>query len=166
MARVIRLLLTLALAGALAGSPAWAQAIRINPVPPNVKPQWTPIPGVPKAFYAPNLPTDIFRYQGKYYFFWAGYLYQGKKPSGPWQTVKEAPAFFSQIDPAYFKTAAKAGAAPPEIGAPPAGAVPGQPEQAPETAAPWAPSPPEPGQGAPALPEAAPEGAPKPPRVM
>jgi hypothetical protein len=134
MARPSRLLITLVLAAALAGSPALAQDIRINPVPPHVKPQWTPVPGAPQVYYAPNLPTDLFRYRGKYYFFWAGYLYQGKKPSGPWKTVKAVPAFFHEIDAAYFKTIKREGGAP-----------------TPE---------------APAPPGAAPEAAPKPPKVM
>jgi len=147
MAQVSRLLITLALGVALAGSPALAQDIRINPVPPHVKPQWTPVPGTPQVYYAPNLPTDLFRYRGKYYFFWAGYLYQGKKPSGPWKTVKEVPAFFHEIDAAYFKTVKKEGGAP----TPPATAAPASPE---------------PTQEAPAPPGAAPKAAPKPPKVM
>ena len=175
MAQVSRLLITLVLGVALAGSPALAQEIRINPVPPHVKPQWTPVPGAPQVYYAPNLPTDVFRYRGKYYFFWAGYLYQGKKPSGPWKTVKEVPAFFQEIDAAYFKTVKKEGGAPtpPATAAPPE-AAPGAPDSEtpqvesapaapPETAAPASP---EPTQEAPAPPGAAPEAAPKPPQVM
>jgi hypothetical protein len=154
MARPSRLLITLALAAALAGSPALAQDIRINPVPPHVKPQWTPVPGAPQVYYAPNLPTDLFRYRGKYYFFWAGYLYQGKKPSGPWKTVKEVPAFFQEIDAAYFKTVKREGGAP-------------TPETPQVEGAPTAPAPPAPTQEeAPAPPGAAPEAAPKPPKVM
>ncbi|MFH1597355.1 MAG: hypothetical protein ABIG94_13510 [Pseudomonadota bacterium] len=175
MAQFSRLLITLALGVALAGSPALAQEIRINPVPPHVKPQWTPVPGAPQVYYAPNLPTDVFRYRGKYYFFWAGYLYQGKKPSGPWKTVKEVPAFFHEIDAAYFKTVKKEGGAPtpPATAAPPEAApgAPGSetpqvesaPAAPPETAAPASP---EPTQEAPAPQETAPEDAPKPPKVM
>jgi len=153
MARPCRLLITLALAAALAGSPALAQDIRINPVPPHVKPQWTPVPGAPQVYYAPNLPTDLFRYRGKYYFFWAGYLYQGKKPSGPWKTVREVPAFFQEIDAAYFKTVKREGGAPP-------------PETPQVESAPPEPAPPAATQEAPAPPGAAPEAAPKPPKVM
>jgi hypothetical protein len=159
MARPSRLLITLALAAALAGSPALAQDIRINPVPPHVKPQWTPVPGAPQVYYAPNLPTDLFRYRGKYYFFWAGYLYQGKKPGGPWKTVQAVPAFFHEIDAAYFKTVKQAGEAP----AAPEGATPSPKAKIidlPPTALP-APTP-----EAPAPPGAAPEAAPKPPKVM
>jgi hypothetical protein len=159
MARPSRLLITLALAAALAGPPALAQDIRINPVPPHVKPQWTPVPGAPQVYYAPNLPTDVFRYRGKYYFFWAGYLYQGKNPTGPWKTVKAVPAFFHEIDAAYFKTANQAGEAP----AAPGGATPSPRAKIidlPPTA------PPAPTPEAPAPPGAAPEAAPKPPKVM
>jgi hypothetical protein len=136
MARLNRLLTSMLLAAALAASPALAQDIRINPVPPNVKPEWTPVPGAPQVYYAPNLPTDVFRYRGKYYFYWADYFYVGKKPSGPWKSVKEVPEIFQQIDQAYFKTAkpqaAPAGptAAPPESGAPvPPAPAPGAPPQ-------------------------------------
>ena len=166
MARLSRLLITLALGVALAGSPALAQDIRINPVPPQVKPQWTPVPGAPQVYYAPNLPTDVFRYRGKYYFFWAGYLYQGKKPSGPWKTVQEVPAFFQEIDAAYFKTVKKEGGAPtpPATAAPPE-AAPGTPgSETPQVEG--APAAPAPTPEAPAPPGAAPEAAPKPPQVM
>ena len=149
MPRVSRLLFVLALAlgVALAISPARAQ-IRIEPIPPHVKPRWTPVPGVPQVYYAPNLPTDVFRYRGEYYFFWEDSLYKGNKPRGPWKLVQEVPAPFHDIDPAYFKTAKKA--KPPT--APPEAAAPAQPEPTPE---------------APASPEAAPAGGPeKPPKVM
>ncbi len=64
-----------------------AQDIRINPVPPGVKPQWTRVPGTPQVSWAPNLPTDVFRYGGKYYFFWENYFYRGlplKDPGSRW----------------------------------------------------------------------------------
>jgi hypothetical protein len=110
MPRLARLLLVVLLLGvALAALPARAQ-IRIEPIPPHVKPQWTLVPNSPGVYYAPNIPTDVFRYRGKYYFFWGGYLYQGKKATGPWKSVTDVPAWFYQIDPAYFKTAQKEGA--------------------------------------------------------
>jgi len=160
MARAIRLLVTLALASALAGPPALAQEIRINPVPPHVKPQWTQMPGVPMVYYAPNLPTDVFRYRGKYYLFWEGYLYRSGKPSGPWKSMPEVPDWFYGINPGYFKTVKKEGAP-----APPPAATPS------ESAAPAAPAPETPqAESAPATPapqETAPEGAaPPPPKVM
>jgi hypothetical protein len=85
--------------------PAGAQDIRINPMPPGVKPQWTQVPGAPQVSWAPNLPTDVFRYRGKYYFFWAGYFYQGPAPAGPWKAVTKVPEVFYKVNPAYFKTA-------------------------------------------------------------
>lgn len=137
MPGLLKLLTIVALGLTLAAAPAAAQDIRINPIPPHVKPQWTPVPNVPGTFYAPNLPTDVFRRGGKYYFYWSGYLYRGSKPRGPWKSVTEVPAWFSEIDPSLFKTAAKEGAPPPT---PPAGSPEGV---APAPAAP-APVPPEP----------------------
>jgi hypothetical protein len=89
-----------------------AQNIRINPVPPGVKPRWTRVPGAPQVSWAPNLPTDVFRYGGKYYFFWENYFYRGPAPEGPWKSVAKVPEVFYQVDPAYFKTVKPAGEAP------------------------------------------------------
>jgi hypothetical protein len=91
---------------ALAAAPEafGAQDIRINPVPPGVKPQWTGVPGAPQVSWAPNLPTDVFRYRGKYYFFWENSLYRGSAPEGPWKAVVQVPEVFYQVDSAYFKT--------------------------------------------------------------
>ncbi len=99
---------------ALAATPlaARAQDIRINPVPPGVKPQWTQVPGAPQVSWAPNLPTDVFRYRGKYYFFWDHYFYQGPAPQGPWKGVVKVPQVFYNIKQAYFKTAKKTPEAP------------------------------------------------------
>lgn len=142
---------------------AGAQEIRINPVPPGVKPQWTKVPGAPQVSWAPNLPTDVFRYRGAYYFFWAGYLYRGRAPQGPWQGVEKVPQVFYRVDPAYFKTVktTEAAPAPPEGLNPPPGKseVIEIPPAAP-TSVPPAPSPPPP--GSPAAPEAPPPG----PKVM
>lgn len=108
-----RLLLLLAILALVAAPEAFgAQTILINPVPPDVKPQWTRVPGVPQVSWAPNLPTDVFRYGGKYYFFWEKYFYRGPAPEGPWKAVVKVPEVFYQIDPAYFKTAKPAGEAP------------------------------------------------------
>jgi hypothetical protein len=110
MSGFLKLLVVLALVAV--PWPAGAQHIRIDPVPPGVKPQWTQVPGVPQVSWAPNLPTDVFRYRKKYYFFWAGYFYQGPAPEGPWKGVTKVPEVFYRVDPAYFKTAPKEGAAP------------------------------------------------------
>ena len=108
-----RLLLLLAILALVAAPEAFgAQDIRINPVPPGVKPQWTRVPGAPQVSWAPNLPTDVFRYGGKYYFFWENYFYRGPAPEGPWKAVVKVPEVFYQVDPAYFKTVKKAGEAP------------------------------------------------------
>jgi hypothetical protein len=143
-----------------------AQDIRIDPVPPGAKPKWTKVPGAPQVSWAPNLPTDVFRYRGKYYFFWNDFFYQGPRPEGPWKSVVKVPEVFYRIDPAYFKTAKKAGETPASP------ATPGEsvtPPKAKTTdippAAPPAPAPPKPGSVPPASPEA-PETPATPPKVM
>jgi hypothetical protein len=151
MSRLTRLMLLLALGLALAASPAQAQKLNINPVPPHVKPQWTPLPNNHRIFYAPNLPTDVFRYRGKYYLFWNGTLFKSKKIQGPWLMELKVPPFFYEIDPSYFKTVKKEPApepappmgpgpmAPPEPGEvvplPPASPLPSPPESAPDAPA-------------------------------
>ncbi len=158
---VLRKLLTAAALGlALAAAPVAAQDIHIEPIPPRVKPQWTPVPNVPGAFYAPNIPTDVFRHGSKYYFYWQGYLYRGSKPQGPWKAIEQPPDWFSAIDPSLFKTAkqqeAPAPAAPATPSAPSAGStggimpIPSAPA-APEAAPPPPPPAPE-KEGAPAAP--------------
>ncbi len=119
MPRLAKLLVLLLLGAALAAPPAQAQ-IRIEPIPPHVKPQWTQVPNTPGVYYAPNIPTDVFRYRGQYYFFWEGYLYRGSKARGPWKNVTNVPGWFYQIDPSYFKTAQKVGTPAPGTPAAPA----------------------------------------------
>jgi hypothetical protein len=164
--KAIKLLLVLAWLTASA-APVAAQEIRINPVPPQVKPQWTPVPNAPGVYWAPNIPTDVFRHGSKYYFYWADYLYQGSKPKGPWKGLAKVPAWFSEIDPAYFKTVKKE-----QPTAPPApaagsseGLAPKSPAPAPPEATPPTPAVPEPEkEGAPAAPPPPAPGIP--PKVM
>ena len=146
MAGLIRLLVATTLGLALSGAPVAAQDIRINPVPPHVRPQWTQVPNAPGVYYAPNLPTDVFRRGSKYYFYWQGYLYRGNKAKGPWKSVTKVPAWFSEIDPSYFKTAKKEAPTPPPVlpGGPPGapeGGVPIPPAPAPPKIAPPGPAP-------------------------
>lgn len=162
MTILAQLLLILALGAGLSHSPAWAQEIRINPVPPAVKPRWLPVPGAPMVYHAPNLPTDLFRYRGKYYFYWEGHLYQSKKPQGPWKSVKEIPAIFHRIDPSYFKTVKKEGTGAPSAGALPPPAPPGGPPVTPAGPGAAPPGPTAPPTG----PPAAPEGSPPPAKAM
>jgi hypothetical protein len=152
MSFIGKLLLAATLGLILLGTPASAQDIRIEPIPPRVKPKWTQVPNVPGVFYAPNIPTDVFRHGTKYYFYWGGYLYHGDKAKGPWKVVKKVPDWFPQIDPSYFKTYKKGGPA-----APPTG-----PAAAPEALGPAPPTAPPP------APEKAgpPQGAAAPPKVM
>jgi hypothetical protein len=141
---------------------AGGQDIRINPVPPDLKPKWTQVPGAPQVSWAPNLPTDVFRYRGKYYFFWENYFYRSSRPEGPWEAVVKVPEVFYNIDPAYFKTGKKTGEAP---------AAPGEAAPSPKAKIIDLPSPAPPDQAPQALPPPSggpePPGAPAaPPRVM
>jgi hypothetical protein len=183
MPGLLQLLIAAMLGLALSGAPVAAQDIRIEPIPPHVKPQWTPVPNASGVYYAPNLPTDVFRHGSKYYFYWQGYLYRGSKPKGPWKSVTKIPAWFSEIDPSLFKTAGPGPAGPPA--ASPGGIAPMPPAQtppglgtpagpaeglAPETPAP-APAPPEATPPAPApkmeeAPAPSQSAPPKPPKIM
>ncbi len=91
------------LAAALFLAPAaQAQSPRIIPVPPEVVPRWVPVPGSPQVYYAPNLPTDVFRYRGQYYFLWENVWYVSKSVKGPWRRTRE-PAALARLDPSFFK---------------------------------------------------------------
>ena len=157
-----RILLLLAILALAAAPEAFAAPdIRINPVPPGVKPKWVKVPGTPQVSYATNLPTDVFRYGGKYSFYWETSFYRSSAPEGPWKAVVKVPEVFYQVDPAYFKTVKPAGKA----SAAPAGPTPSPktkiieipptapPEQAPPEVAPQSPPGPE-------------ETPAKPPKVM
>lgn len=104
MWRLMKVLLILVLSLWIMPSVSGAQAIRINPLPPHIFPKWTPVPGAPQVYYAPNVPTDVFRYRGRFYFYWEGFLYESRTPKGPWKSVAQPPAFFYNIDPGLFKT--------------------------------------------------------------
>jgi hypothetical protein len=136
---------------------AGAQYFHINPVPPNLKPQWTRVPGAPRVSWAPNLPTDVFRYRGTYYFFWENFFYQGPRPEGPWKLAGKVPEVFYNVPPAYFKTVKPAGEAPAATGV----ATPSPKAKIIDIAptAPAAQPPPQPGAAPPANPET-------PPKVM
>ena len=156
-----RLLLLLAILALVAAPEAFgAQDIRIEPVPPGVKPQWTQVPGTPQVSWAPNLPTDVFRYRGKYYFFWANYFYQGSAPEGPWKSLVKVPEVFYRIDPAYFKTVK------PAAGALAAPATPGESVMSPKAKIIDIPPTAPPAQAPAAPPPTPPAGPEPPPKVM
>ena len=98
-----RILLWSALSLFLIPSWTWASDILINPLPPHLTPNWVPIPGAPQTYYAPNLPTDVFRYQGRFYFYWEGYLYAAASPQGPWKSVFEPRPFSTALTPGISK---------------------------------------------------------------
>ncbi len=72
------------------------------PLDPRVAPQWQSVTTVTDVVYAPNLPVDVFRYQGRYYCY-DGRWYQSQVWGGPWRVIPEPPAVFRQIDASYFK---------------------------------------------------------------
>ena len=157
-----RLLAAAALVLAFAGAPQAATDIRINPIPPQVQPQWTPVPNAPGVDWAPNIPTDVFRHGTNYYFYWEHFIFQGSSPSGPWKLVHKLPSWFSKIDPSYYKTMMPG--PPPGSGGPAPAAAPGAPgpaPAAPEALPPAAPLPPPPGEA-----PTSPQGAANLPKVM
>ncbi len=175
MSKGYKLLLAAVLGLVWSWSPAAAQDIRIEPIPPHIKPQWTAVPNAAGVYWAPNIPTDVFRHGTKYYLYWEGYLYQGSKPKGPWKSVTKVPGWFSEIDPSYFKTAPKEVPTPPagQPGGPPgppAGVAPGAPAPAPSApekiAPPAAPAPAPEKEEAPPAPAPGPGGTPKAPKIM
>ncbi len=106
-----RVLLAVLAAGLFLAPAAQAQSPRIIPVPPEVIPQWTPVPGSPQVYYAPNVPTDVFRYQRRYYFLWEGIWYVSKSVKGPWHRVR-VPVALQRLDPSVLKMAGGPGGLP------------------------------------------------------
>lgn len=111
----------------LMSGPAGAQTLRIIPVPPNVKPQWQAVPEAPTVSFAPNVPTDVFRYRGRYYLDWDGAWFQSRTLKGPWEHTSRPPRVLERIPPSYFKTAGR-GPAMPGLGRGPQGGMPGGPQ--------------------------------------
>jgi hypothetical protein len=114
----------------LMSGPAWAQTLRIIPVPPGVKPQWQAVAGAPKVSFAPNIPTDVFRYRGRYYLNWDGMWFESRNLEGPWDRPQRTPRILGRIPPSYFKTAGR-GPSRPGLGRGPQDGTPAGP-QAPE----------------------------------
>ncbi|MGA7562075.1 MAG: hypothetical protein WBW55_02595 [Desulfobaccales bacterium] len=160
MAGLGRLLAAAVLVLAFAGAAQAATDIRINPIPPQVQPQWTPVPNAPGVEWAPNIPTDVFRHGTNYYFYWEHFIFQGSSPSGPWKLVHKLPSWFSKIDPSYYKTMMP-GPPPGSAGSAGSWVTPGPAPAAPETLPPAAPWPPPPGEA-----PSPPPRAPNLPKVM
>jgi outer membrane biosynthesis protein TonB len=158
--QIFKFLLMLAvLVAVLAVNPAAAQRLRLIPVPPHVVPQWTPMPDLPQVYYAPNLPTDVFRHRGRFFLYWEGVWYRAKNLKGPWMRVDPPPAILAEINPSYFKMLPKPGPQPPGAaapGQPPPGEVLLTPEGKPAVPPPIAPTPPTPPTAASAPPPQAP----------
>jgi hypothetical protein len=73
------------------------------PLPRDLTPQWTPIPGAPGVQHAPNTNADLFRYGQRYYYQHEGKWYQARNTAGPWQRVQNVPRIFRQIQANYFR---------------------------------------------------------------
>ncbi len=74
-----------------------------GPVDPRLTPQWTRVAGVTEVEYAPNLQTDVFRYQGSYYCWHDGRWHRTSTWGGAWAVIPQPPPVLSRIEPAYFK---------------------------------------------------------------
>ncbi len=96
----------------LLSTSASAQTLRIIPVPPGVKPQWQKVAGAPNVSFAPNIPTDVFRYRGRYYLNWDGAWFGSRTLKGPWELSSRPPRALDSIPPSYFKTASRGPAMP------------------------------------------------------
>jgi hypothetical protein len=94
---VVLALLTLA-------SAAWGERKAFSPLPPDIRPSWTAVPGVAGVQYAPNVGADVFRHGGQYYYYHHDAWYQGKSLAGPWTSGPTLPPAFYQIGAPYFKT--------------------------------------------------------------
>lgn len=86
-----------------------AQALQAQPksvpiFPPNVAPQWAPIPEVPGVYYAPNLGQDVFQYGNQFYSFNQGLWQLAQALTGPWRVIQNPPSAFYNIGPTYFRS--------------------------------------------------------------
>jgi len=99
----------------LSGGTASAQTLRVIPVPPHIRPQWTQVPDNPKVLHAPNVPADVFKGPGGagYFFYLDRYWYRSKTLNGPWTMLQEVPEYLYRIGPQYFKGKGGAPAPPP-----------------------------------------------------
>jgi hypothetical protein len=104
MAHFIKEVLVVLLTLLTLASAAWGQGPAFSPLPPDFRPGWQVVPGVPGVQYAPNSPVDLFRHEGRYYCYQGASWYRGKSLVGPWQPVASPPAPFYQIGAPYFKT--------------------------------------------------------------
>ncbi len=83
-------------------APAWGQVPMVPQAPPPA-PNWRAVPSAPGIEYAPNLNQDVFRHQGKYYYYDGSKWHSGKNYLGPWLNILQPPQVFYQVEPHYFK---------------------------------------------------------------
>jgi hypothetical protein len=117
MSRLLKVLLLLTIFSALA-APAWARpclappppytpayAAIPGPVPYGMAPAWARVPSSPEVFFAPNLPTDLFLVQNKYYYYYGGVWYLSKRLTGAWcQVTKKLPRPLYRVSGSFFKS--------------------------------------------------------------
>jgi hypothetical protein len=88
---------------ALLVTPAWAKKPLPPPLPVELAPQWSPVPGVQGVQYAPSQAHDLFQYGQGYYCLHQGQWYQTNTIQGPWAPTQNVPQAIYQIQAPYFK---------------------------------------------------------------
>ena len=105
-----RLLLAVAAAMLVTGTPAKAQDVKINiglGVPPIVltaPPQLVVVPGTP-VYYAPNVQANLFVYKGRYYTVANGVWLMAPAYNEPWAVIQvgQVPAPVVGVPVEYYK---------------------------------------------------------------
>ena len=96
MQALFRVLMLVFLITGLALSAGSVRAQQFSPpLPPDITPQWAPIPGAPGVQHAPNTNTDLFRYGQRYYYQHDGKWYQARNTRGSVAKGPERPPEFS-----------------------------------------------------------------------
>jgi hypothetical protein len=102
--KLLAKVLPLFLVWLLLGAPAPQTQAQVAPVlPPNLAPQWTPVPGAPGVNYAPNLAQDLFRLGTQLFYYHEGRWLQSNRLYGPWAPIPQPPQAFYNIGAPYFK---------------------------------------------------------------
>lgn len=104
MGRVSKVLPLLAVLLLLGGQTLQAKPKSVPTFPPDLAPQWAPVPEVPGIYYAPNLSHDVFQYGNQFYYYNQGLWQIAQALTGPWQAIANPPQVFYNIGPTYFKS--------------------------------------------------------------
>jgi hypothetical protein len=103
MLHLTKKVVLLVLLALLLGNQALAGPGRVA-LPPNLAPQWAPVPEVPGVYYAPNLGHDLFQYGSQFYYYNQGLWQIAQALTGPWQVIANPPQIFYNIGPTSFKS--------------------------------------------------------------